>query len=133
MPDTINTLCLHQPVCMYNILFQTGWSVINSFGNDHNWLDAQSGKIAIVHTWGQTLSLHPPLHSIVSCGGILPSPNGEGQGVRWVKEKRTNGNYLFPKPVIEKAYQLYFIQKLQTMLNQQKIKTTDVTAVKNTI
>ena len=59
--------------------------------------------IAIIHTRGQTLSLHPPLQYIVSGGGILPSPNGEGQGVKWVKEKRTNGNYLFPKPVIEKA------------------------------
>ena len=91
---------------MYNILFQTAWSVLNSFGNDHNWLGAQSGMIAILHTWGQKLSLHPPLHSIVSGGGILTSPDEECQGVRWVKEKRANGNYLFPKPVVEKVYQL---------------------------
>ena len=74
----------------------------------------------------QGLGFHPHIHCIVSGGGI----NKAGQ---WVKEKRANGNYLFPKPVIEKEYRLYFLQKLQTLLLQQKIKTTDVTAVKSTI
>jgi hypothetical protein len=79
-----------------------------------------------LHTNGQDLGFHPHIHCIVSGGGI----NKAGQ---WVKEKRANGNYLFPKPVIEKEYRLYFLQKLQTLLLQQKIKTTDDTAVKSTI
>jgi len=52
LPDTLNHLCLHQPSAVYNLLFQTAWSVLNSFGSDIKWLGAQTGMIAILHTWG---------------------------------------------------------------------------------
>jgi hypothetical protein len=50
-----------------------------------------------------------------------------------VKEKRTNGNYLFPKSNMEKVYKTYFIKKLQHLLERQKIATADVTALQTTI
>jgi hypothetical protein len=48
----------------------------------------QMGMIAVLHTWGQQLSLHPHLHCIVPGGGI----NRDGQ---W-KNTRTDGKFLFP-------------------------------------
>ncbi len=64
LPDTLNKLCMHKPTVLYNLLFATAWSVLNSFGKDQKWLGAQTGMIAILHTWGQTMSLHPHLHCI---------------------------------------------------------------------
>ncbi len=46
------------------------------------------GMIAILHTWGQTLSLHPHLHCIVPGGGITRSG-------KW-KLARSKGNFLDP-------------------------------------
>ena len=108
MPDTLNTLCLHQPACMYNILFQTAWSVLNSFGNDHKWLGAQGGMIAILHTWGQTLSLHPHLHCIVPGGGL----NKQG---KWSTAK-TNGKYLFSVKAMSKVFRARFIAALREQI-----------------
>ena len=69
LPDTLNRLCMHEPRKMYDLLFATAWSVMETFGNDENHLGAQTGMIAILHTWGQNLSLHPHLHCIVPAGG----------------------------------------------------------------
>lgn len=41
LPDSLNQLCLHQPKVVYDTLFKTAWSVIDSFGRDPKWLGAQ--------------------------------------------------------------------------------------------
>ena len=47
----------------------------------------QNGMIAVLHTWGQNLSLHPHLHCIIPSGGLTPSQ-------KW-KEGRGKGKYPF--------------------------------------
>ena len=126
LPQELRSLVMGNRTILFNLLFDASHHTITKLGADKKWLGAKPGIVSILHTNGQDLSFHPHIHCIVSGGGI----NKAGQ---WVKEKRANGNYLFPKPLIEKAYRLYFIQKLQTLLQQQKIKTTDVTALKSTI
>jgi hypothetical protein len=111
LPDALNLLCMHQPAVMYNILFQTAWSVINSFGNDAKWMGAQSGMIAILHTWGQTLSLHPHLHCIVPGGGLTK------QG-KW-KTAKTNGKYLFSVKAMSKVFRGRFIALLKERLPEE--------------
>jgi hypothetical protein len=111
LPDTLNALCLYKPAVMYNLLFQTAWSVLNSFGNDDKWLGAQSGMIAILHTWGQSLSLHPHLHCIVPGGGL----NKQG---KW-KTAKANGKYLFSVKAMSKVFRGRFIAALRQQLPQQ--------------
>jgi hypothetical protein len=111
LPDTLNALCLYKPTAVYNILFQTAWSVLNSFGNDPKWLGAQSGMIAILHTWGQTLSLHPHLHCIVPGGGL-------NKQVKW-KTAKTNGKYLFSVKAMSKVFRARFIAALRQQLPEQ--------------
>ena len=76
----------------------------------------------------------------MSGGGILPSPRHcehsearEGLGVRWVKEKRANGAYLFPKDAMQKIYKAYFIKRLRKLVEQQKLKIEDAAALEKTI
>jgi hypothetical protein len=40
---------------MYNLLFKSAWETINKFGLDHKHLGAETGMIALLHTWGQNL------------------------------------------------------------------------------
>lgn len=67
LPQELNRLSLHQPKLVYKALFDATWSTLQQFGK-HAGL--QMGAIAILHTWGQNLSLHPHLHCIVPGGGI---------------------------------------------------------------
>ena len=87
LPDALNRLCMHKPRQMYNILFASVWSVLNTFGKDPKWLGAQTGMISILHTWGQTLTLHPHLHCIVPGGGLTKDD-------KW-KTAKSDGKYLF--------------------------------------
>ncbi len=111
LPDILNTLCVHKGKEVYNILFQTAWSVLNTFGWDNKWLGAQTGMIAILHTWGQTLSLHPHLHCIVPGGGLT-------QQGKW-KTAKTNGKYLFSVKAMSKVFRGRFIALLKERLPEQ--------------
>ncbi|RYD71989.1 MAG: transposase, partial [Sphingobacteriales bacterium] len=75
LPSELNTLAMHNPALVYNTIFDTAWDTIRTFGYDSKQLGAKTGMICILHTWGQTLSLHPHLHCIVPGGGI--SANGK--------------------------------------------------------
>ena len=108
LPDLLNSLCLHQGKIVYGILFQTAWSVLRSFGHDPKWLGARTGMIAILHTWGQTISLHPHLHCIVPGGGL--TTHG-----KW-KMAKTQGKYLFPVKAMSKVFRARFIAALTKAL-----------------
>ena len=108
LPDTLNRLCMYQPAVVYGLLFKTAWSVINSFGHDHKWLGAQTGMVSILHTWGQTMSLHPHLHCIVPGGGLTT------KGI-W-KTARNDGKYLFNVKAMSQVFRGRFIAGLKEAL-----------------
>lgn len=111
LPDSLNKLCMHKPAVLYNLLFTTAWSVINSFGHDRKWLGAQAGMISILHTWGQTMTLHPHLHCIVPGGGLTKAG-------KW-KSAKSQGKYLFNVKAMGIAFRGRFIAALRGLLPQQ--------------
>lgn len=105
LPDKLNPLALHQPAQLYNLLFEAAWQTMKVFGSDPKHLGAQAGMIAILHTWGQTLSLHPHLHCIVPGGGISRSG-------KW-KMARSKGKFLFPVKAISSVFRAKFVAALR--------------------
>ncbi|MGH7239895.1 MAG: IS91 family transposase [Candidatus Saccharimonadales bacterium] len=108
LPDALNPLCLYRGRIIYSILFKTAWSVLKSFAHDPKWLGACPGMIVILHTWGQTLNLHPHLHCIVPGGGLTP------QG-KW-KMAKSQGKFLFPVKAMSKVFRTRFITALRVAL-----------------
>lgn len=105
LPHELNRICLYAPKEIYGLFFKTAWSVIRDFGANRKFLGAATGMIAILHTWGQNLSLHPHLHCIVPGGGITPSG-------RW-KHIRNKGKYLFPVKAMGKVFRARFTENLR--------------------
>jgi hypothetical protein len=64
--------------------------------------------VAILHTWGQNLSLHPHLHCIVPGGGITPSG-------KWKAVKGKN-KFLFPVKAMAKVFRAKFAQGLRKQI-----------------
>jgi hypothetical protein len=95
-------------------LFKTAWGVLNSFGHDHKWLGAQTGMISILHTWGQTMTLHPHLHCIVPGGGLTKDG-------KW-KTAKSDGKYLFNVKAMSQVYRGRFIAALKEQLPQEMTK-----------
>lgn len=102
LPDTLNPLALHQPKMLYDILFESVWETLQSFGKNKG---LQMGMIAVLHTWGQNLSLHPHLHCIVPGGGV----DEKGS---W-SLLRTDGRFLFPVKALSKVFRAKFCEKLK--------------------
>ena len=112
VPDILNELFIHHPVQMYKLLFASVWDTIAQFSFTK--LHAETGMVAVLHTWGQNLSLHPHLHCIVPGGGI------NYQGV-W-KQVNTSANgkvFLFRVENLSAVFRGKFISGLQKQLPQQ--------------
>lgn len=111
LPDTINALCLYAPAKVYRLLFKTAWSVMQSFAQTPKHLAAKPGMIAVLHTWGQNLCLHPHLHCIVPGGGVTK------QG-KW-KSARSKGKFLFPVKAMSQVFRARFVAGLRKAFPDQ--------------
>lgn len=117
LPRELNRLCLHEPKLVYNLLFKTAWSIIRDFGSSPRFLGAKMGMVAILHTWGQNLSLHPHLHCIVPGGGITKP--GNPMAIGW-KPTKSKGKYLFPVKAMGKVFRARFVAGLRKELKKSK-------------
>jgi hypothetical protein len=109
LPAELNTVCLYGSKTIYGILFKTAWSVIRGFASNPKYMGAQTGMVAILHTWGQNLSLHPHLHCIVPGGGVSPQ-------MKW-KHARGKGKYLFPVKAMSKVFRARFAESLRKQMD----------------
>lgn len=67
--------CLHQLFYTnqgkaYSLLFEAAGKALTRCAANPDFLGAQAGAVAILHTWGQTLVYHPHVHMIVPAGGL---------------------------------------------------------------
>ena len=68
VPDTFNVLVPRNERVFYNMLFKAASQSLRHLGRKH--LKGDLAVIAVLHTWGQTLWLHPHIHCIVSGGAL---------------------------------------------------------------
>lgn len=78
---------------------------MKGFAANPGFLGAKTGMVAILHTWGQNLSLHPHLHCIVPGGGITSSG-------KW-KIAKGKDKYLFPVKAMAKVFRAKFVEGLR--------------------
>ena len=105
IPHELNELCLYEPKLVYSTLFKTAWETLQGFASNPKLLGARTGMIALLHTWGQNLQLHPHLHCIVPAGGVL------GNGA-W-KMSKNKGTFLFPVKAMSKVFRAKYVAQLR--------------------
>lgn len=103
VPAPIAAIALQNKALVYDILFKAAAQTLRVIGADPRHLGAETGMIAILHTWGQTLTHHPHVHCIVPGGGI--GPDG-----RWVTCKP---NFFLPVHVLSRCYRRLFLERLR--------------------
>ena len=82
LPQKIGGLALQNAREIYGILFRAASETLLTIAADPKRLGAAIGFLAVLHTWGQNLHLHPHLHCVVPGGGISPD------GVHWIGCKK---------------------------------------------
>src|SRR5260370_40646946 len=71
-PQQIARLALQNARRIYRILFRAVAETLLTIAADPQHLGAAIGFLAVLHSWGQTLHLHPHIHCVVPGGGISP-------------------------------------------------------------
>lgn len=112
MPAPVAALALQNKAMVYDILFKAAAETIRRIGADPRHLGAETGMIAILHTWGQTLTHHPHVHCIVPGGGLGP----EG---RWVA---CRPNFFLPVHVLSRLYRRLFLERLRAAFDAGGLK-----------
>lgn len=102
LPQQLNPLALHRPGLVYDALFASVWATLRQFGRREG---LSLGAIAVLHTWGQNLSLHPHLHCIVPGGGV------DGNG-KWTPQRRSN-KYLFAVKALSRVFRAKYVARLR--------------------
>jgi hypothetical protein len=77
LPAEVAELARHSPRLIYSLLFDAASATVREAAADPKHLGAQVGLTAVLHTWGQTLTLHPHLHVMATGGGLSCDRTGE--------------------------------------------------------
>lgn len=104
MPRALAPLVLQNHRTMYTILFRAASEALLELARDPAHLGARIGCLAILHTWGQTLQLHPHLHCLVPAGGLAPD------GSRWIASR---GRFFLPVRVLSRLFRGKFLALLE--------------------
>lgn len=111
VPAPIAAIALQNKVVVYDIIFKAA-ETIRVIAADPKYLGAETGMIAILHTWGQTLSHHPHIHCLVPDGGLTPDD-------RWIG---CRPNFFLPVRVLSRLYRRLFLQYLQAAFDGGKLR-----------
>jgi len=120
LPHEINSFCLKYPKELYNILFKASKETLFAFAKDPKHLGAQMGMIAVLHTWGQNLQLHPHVHLIVPAGGFTKVEKCDALSFSKWKNTKSKGDFLFPLKALAQVYRAKFMELFRAFLEENK-------------
>ena len=103
LPDTFNALALANKRVAYGVLFDAAAQTLLQVAQSPKHLGARIGLLAILHTWGQNLCLHPHVHCIVPGGGV--GPDGKWRSCR--------AGFFLPVRVLSRVFRGKFIDLLR--------------------
>ncbi len=109
IPHQLNAVCLYNQRMYYDLLFAAVWQTMRSFGYSH--YGVETGAVAVLHTWGQNLSLHPHIHCLVPAAGYTLDGKWKNIG--------HSGQYLYPVHQLSEAFKAKFLDSLKRTLRKQ--------------
>ncbi len=92
LPPAAAEIAFQNKALVYGLLMRSAAQALSFLATER--LKAKLGLIAVLHTWGQTLTHHPHVHCVVPGGGVAL------EGARWV---RCKPNYLLSVRALAKV------------------------------
>jgi Putative transposase len=108
----LNVLALENPRCFYDLLFAAASATLLEVAANPKRMGAEIGIIAILHTWGQNLLLHPHIHCVIPTGGLALDHSN------WVSAR---SDFFLPIPVLRKVFRGKFVAGLKRLRQLGKL------------
>ena len=112
LPHEIGPLALQNRRRIYGMLFQATAESLLTIAADPRHLGAQIGFLAVLHTWGQNLHLHPHVHCVVPGGGLSPDRS------RWIA---CRPGFFLPVRVLSRLFRAKFLSFLRDAQEHRQI------------
>jgi hypothetical protein len=112
LPSDLDELWRYNTKLLTELLFETVQWCLTRMLEDPRYLGAKPGVLAVLHTWGRTLSLHPHLHCLVTAGGT-------DSHRRWRSPRRS---ILVPCRPLGELFRGRFLAKLETLIRRGKLR-----------
>jgi len=104
LPHELAPLALQNRRTIYSMLFRAASETLTTLARQPKYLGAELGCLALLHTWGQNLLLHPHLHCVIPGGGL------SAERERWVS---CRDGFFLPVRVMSRLFRGKFIAMLQ--------------------
>ena len=101
LPPAAAEIAFQNKQTVYGLLMRAAAEALMTLAAER--LGARIGLIAVLHTWGQTLTHHPHVHCLVPGGGVALD------GRRWVACKP---NFLLSVRALSKTFRRLFLDRL---------------------
>ena len=116
LPQQIASLALQNARRIYGILFRAVAETLLTIAADPKHLGAAIGFLAVLHTWGQNLHLHPHIHCVVPGGGISPDNS------RWIPCRKYRKSFFLPVQVLSAFFRKRFLIHLRRAFQKGKLQ-----------
>ena len=103
---------INQRIC-YDILFKASSQALQRAGSNPKFLGAQTGALAVLHTWTKTLCYHPHIHMLVPAGGL------SDDGMEW---KSARSKFFLPVKVLSRIFRGVLAMFIKSSLNKGELK-----------
>jgi hypothetical protein len=113
LPQEIAHLALQNAREIYRLLFRAASETLLTIAADPKHLGAAIGFLAVLHTWGQNLHIHPHIHCVVPGGGISKD------GSRWIACRKKS--YFLPVKVLSRLFRKRFLIYLEEAFQEGKL------------
>ncbi len=110
LPPAAAEIAFHNKEVVYGLLMRSAAQALAILAAKR--LVAKLGLIAVLHTWGQTLTHHPHVHCLVPGGGVALD------GQRWVAAKP---NFLLSVHALSKTFRRLFLDGLQAAFQRGEL------------
>ncbi len=113
LPHELLPLVSHNKRECYTALFRASSTALLKAAGNIDYLGAQTGAVAVLHTWTQTMLYHPHIHMIVPAGGLSED------GMEW---KATRKKFFLPAKVLSRIFRGIMFKELEAALKKGDIK-----------
>jgi hypothetical protein len=119
VPHELNVFALTSPRVFYDLLFASASETLIEVARNPERLGADIGVLAILHTWGQNLLLHPHIHCVIPAGGL------SADRAQWV---RTQQRFLLPIRILRKVFRGKFLDGLRRLHRSGQLRCQGLAA-----
>jgi hypothetical protein len=113
LPSALGPVALCNPRAVYGLLMRAAAKTLLEVAADPPHLGAEVGVLAVLHTWGQNLTLHPHVHCVVTGGGLSPDES------RWIAGR---DDFVLPVRVLSRVFRGKFLAGLRTAFKRGRLR-----------